>query len=91
MLTDNESLVYSWLWGHKDDGRWPSGIELAIALGLERMTVSRALNVLEGMGAIKCIRRGKRQRIIMDSIEVVMTPREVLMASTPLAGLVGDE
>lgn len=88
MLNDNEFKVYKWLWAHRDDGNWPSGIELGRRLGIGRMTVSRALSTLEELGAIECERRGRtRQQVIMDSIEVVMSPREVLMVSNPLAEL----
>jgi len=85
-LTDKETLVYEWLLKHNER---PTVKELGALLGLNRMAVSRALASLEEVGAIKTERKGAvRQQVIMSTIEVVMSPAELLLATSPLAGLV---
>lgn len=88
-LTDKETLVYQWLLRHDER---PAVKELGALLGLNRMSVSRALAALEEVGAIKAERKGAvRQQIIMSTVEVVMSPAELLLATSPLARLVNHD
>jgi len=85
-LTDKETFVYQWLLRHEER---PTVKELGALLGLNRMAVSRALTTLEEVGAIKAVRRGAvRQQIIMSTVEIIMSPTELLRATSSLAGLV---